>query len=338
MAPGFRKPVRPSQVAVILQGAAEGLRSLRRLRPENIGAGSPQMAPKVTRIPTTPDLLGESPVWDPEFERLYWVDGVSRLVRSFDPCSGAVREWQVPSMVGSVALGMGNTLIAGLADGIYELDLLTGEVAPIFRPQPADPSVRFNDGKNDRSGRFLCGSMGVHADPLGRLFRVGADGEGRVLATGIRISNSLCFSPDGTTMYFADSLDRTIRAYNYGAGDEALDEPRVLVDTEPFGSGPDGATVDADGCLWVALVQVGKIARFAPGGLLDRMIDAPTDMPSCVAFGGPDLSTLYVTSIRDSGSGRAISRHPHGGSLFAIEGLGVAGLPEARFAATMKAR
>jgi sugar lactone lactonase YvrE len=132
-------------------------------------------------------------------------------------------------------------------------------------------------------------------------------------------------------MYFADSLDRTIRAYRYGPGDETAIEPRILVDTGPFNSGPDGATVDAEGCLWVALVQAGKIARFTPQGGLDRLIDAPTDLPSCVAFGGPDLSTLYVTSIKDSGSGRAISRHPDGGFLFAIEGLGVSGLPEARF-------
>src|SRR5712664_907576 len=132
-------------------------------------------------------------------------------------------------------------------------------------------------------------------------------------------------------MYFADSLDRRICAYRYGPGDEVAAEPGVFVDTGPFNSAPDGATVDAEGCLWVALIQTGQIARFTPRGELDRLIDAPTDLPSCVAFGGPDLSTLYVTSIKDSGSGRMVSRHPDGGFLFAIEGLGVTGLPEARF-------
>jgi L-arabinonolactonase len=241
----------------------------------------------------------------------------------------------VPSTIGSVALGQGETLIVALADGIYRLDLVTGAATPLFQPIPPDPRIRFNDGKMDRCGRFLCGSMGIHADPLGQLFRIDAAGgsaaRGTVLATGIRISNTLCFSPDGGTMYFADSLDRAIRAYRYGPGDEMPGEPRILVDTVPYNSGPDGATVDAEGCLWVAMVQVGKIARFTPQGALDRLIDAPTDLPSCVAFGGADLSTLYVTSIKDSGSGRAISRHPDGGFLFAIEGLGVRGLPEARF-------
>jgi L-arabinonolactonase len=296
------------------------------------------MSLRVSRISTRPDQLGESPVWDWQRQRLYWVDGVSRLVRSYDPSTGEFDEWAVPSMVGSIALGKGDTLVVGLADGIYALDLTIGEVLPVFKPIPADARIRFNDGKTDRQGRFLCGSMGVHADPLGQLFRVGADGSGAVLATGIRISNALCFSPDGETMYFADSLDRAIRAYRYDADEGTISEARVLVDTEPFNSGPDGATVDSDGCLWVALVQVGKIARFTPQGELDRLIDAPTDMPSCVAFGGPDMSTLYVTSIKDSGSGRAISRHADGGYLFAIEGLGVSGLRETRFGGAAVAR
>jgi sugar lactone lactonase YvrE len=286
---------------------------------------------RVSRISATADLLGESPVWDCARQRLYWVDGVSRRVHGYEPASGATRDWTVPSTIGSVALGPDETLIVALVDGIHCLDLVSGAVTPLFQPAPADPRIRFNDGKMDRFGRFLCGSMGIHADPLGQLFRIDAAGGNAVLAQGICISNTLCFSPDGGTMYFADSLDRAIRAYQYGPGDEIPGEPRILVDTARYESGPDGATVDADGCLWVALVQVGKIARFTPTGELDRLIDAPTDLPSCVAFGGADLSTLYVTSIRDSGSGRAISRHADGGFLFAIEGLGIRGIPEARF-------
>lgn len=284
-------------------------------------------------VAPTPDLLGESPVWDHDNRLIYWVDGMSRTIRCHDPATGAFDTWNAPSMVGSIALGEGRTLIAGLADGIYLLDLDTRDFAPLMIPDPIDPGVRFNDGKNDRFGRFLCGTMGVHADPLGKLWRVERGSQARIFATGIRIFNSLCFSPDGLTMYFSDSLDRSVRAFSYGPGDAEIGDPRVFVNTDVFDSGPDGATVDADGCLWVCLVQVGRIARFTPHGKLDRLIDAPTDMPSCVAFGGEDLSTLYVTSIKDSGSGRAISRHPRGGCLYAIEGLGVRGLPETRFGA-----
>lgn len=289
------------------------------------------MSVTFTRICDKPDMLGESPVWDGDNACLYWVDGVSRTIRSHDPASGEFRCWEAPSMVGSVALGQGRTLVAGLADGIYSLDLDSGAFTPLFVLDPADPAVRFNDGKVDRSGNFLCGSMGVHADPRGALFRVSPDGVTDVLANGIRISNALCFSPDGGTMYFADSLDRMIRAYRYDGERQPLTEARIFVNTEPFNSGPDGATVDAEGFVWVALVQTGEIARFAPDGTLERKIKAPTDMPSCLAFGGPDFTTLYVTSIRNSGSGRAISRHPHGGCLHAIDGLGVKGIPETRF-------
>ncbi|MBM3606080.1 MAG: SMP-30/gluconolactonase/LRE family protein [Alphaproteobacteria bacterium] len=283
------------------------------------------------RLSAKPSLLGESPVWDPERQRIYWVDGVSRMIHALDTLTDEFHHWEVPSTIGSLALAGGDGLIVGLADGIYSFDLATGRLEPLYRTDPADSRVRFNDGKVDRNGRFLCGSMGVFAEARGELIRVSPGGNSQVLANGIRISNALCFSPDGSVMYFADSLDRNIRAYRYVPGDGPLEEARVLVDTNPYNSGPDGATVDSDGCIWVALIQVGKIARFTPEGELDRLIEAPTDMPSCVAFGGPDMATLYVTTIKDSGTGRAVSRHPAGGHLFAIEGLGATGIPETRF-------
>lgn len=283
----------------------------------------------IRRISQRPDFLGESPVWDADNGWLYWVDGFSRLVRRWEPGSGSFREWSMPSMVGCVALGEDDTLVVGLADGIYRLDLETSGLVPLFRPAAVDPLVRFNDGKTDREGRFLCGSMGIHADPKGTLWRLDAAGRRDALASGLRISNALCFSPDGATMYFADSLERTIRAYPYGP--DGVGAPRILVDTAPWNSGPDGATVDSDGCLWVCLIATGKIARITPGGELDRMVEAPLDLPSSVAFGGDGLETLFVTSIKDSGSGRAISKHPDGGHLFAIDGLGCRGIAEARF-------
>ncbi|WP_428924804.1 SMP-30/gluconolactonase/LRE family protein [Marinibacterium sp. SX1] len=282
-----------------------------------------------TRISPAPDMLGESPIWDDRLGRLYWVDGVSRRIRYLDYASDRVTEIELPSMIGSIALCRDpGRLIAGLADGIYLVSLADGGLEPVHVPDPGNDRVRFNDGKVDRQGRFVCGTMGVYAEPEGRLVRVSADGGTECLATGIRISNAICFSPSGDTFYFADSLDRAIRAYHYAPGPEPLTEPRIHVDTRPWHSGPDGATVDAEGCLWVALVQAGKIGRFTPDGTLDRLVEAPVDMPSCVTFGGPDLSVLYMTSIKDSGSGRAISRHPYGGYLFGLEGLGVTGLPE----------
>lgn len=283
----------------------------------------------------TPDMLGESPVWDDRINRLYWIDSVARTVRHHDPETGAFGSVELPSTIGSIGLCADGRLVAGLVDGIYLVDPATGDCTLLYRVDPPNARMRLNDGRVDRQGRFLVGGMGLFAEPVGELIRVDHHGHTDILATGIRISNALCFSPDGKTMYHADSLDRYVRAYDYDAGGDGSDNgplssPRVFADTQQFNSGPDGATVDSEGFVWVALVNVGKLARFTPSGKLDRLIDAPTDLPTSLCFGGPDLSTLYVTSIRDSGSGRAISRHPMGGHMFALEGLGVTGLPEPR--------
>ncbi|WP_370302278.1 SMP-30/gluconolactonase/LRE family protein [Pseudooceanicola sp.] len=286
---------------------------------------------KATVLSETPDMLGESPIWDARTGRIYWVDSVSQVIRYNELASGSSSSIPVPSMIGSIALAHDGHLVAGLADGIYLVDLETGACSVIFRPETPDDRVRFNDGKVDKQGRFVCGTMGVYAESLGEVFRVDTEGRQEKLANGIRISNSLCFSPDGGTMYLADSLDRKIRAYAYDSGDEPLSNPRIHVDTAPFSSAPDGATIDSEGCIWVALVQAGKIARFTPDGTLDRVLAAPSDIPTCVAFGGPDLDILFVTTIKDSQSGRAVSRHRLAGHLFAIEGLGVTGLEEPRF-------
>ena len=288
--------------------------------------------PDVHRLTAEPDLLGESPVWDARHGCLYWIDGVARRVRRLHPASGERQAWTTPSHVGSIGLtDRDDVLVAALADGVHELDLATGATRPLFRPEPVDPRLRFNDGKVARDGAFLCGSMGLGAEPLGRFHRVTGDGSSSAFGSGIRISNAICFGPDGRTAYFADSLSGCILASAYEPGTGPVGRPRVAVETARYGSGPDGATVDADGALWVALVQAGRIARFTPDGALDRTVDAPTDLPSSLAFGGPDMRTLFVTSIRDSGTGRAVARHPAGGHLFAIEGLGVQGIPEPLF-------
>lgn len=278
-------------------------------------------------------MLGESPVWDVECQRLFWVDGVQAVVHCLTPEAGEIRDFPMPSQVGSVGLAEDNHLVVGLADGVYLLDIATGRIEPIFRLAPPNPNVRFNDGRVDRQGRFVTGTMARHEDePLGELYRVsGRNGGVELLANGIRITNSLCFGPEGDEMYFADSLDRIIRKYSYGSDVHALGSPLLTINTAPFDSSPDGAAIDSEGYLWVAMVQSGKIARFAPDGQLDRTIDTPMDMPSSLTFGGRDMTTLFVTSIKTTESGRAISRHPEAGHLFAIEDIGVKGVPEPRF-------
>lgn len=285
------------------------------------------------RISQNPDVLGESPIWDMESQCLYWVDALQCLIHRYSPETGEIRDLEMPSKVGSVGLAENNRLVVGLEDGVYLVHVDTGAIEPIFQLDPPNPRVRFNDGRVDRQGRFVTGTMATHEDePLGELYRItGRNGAAELLANGIRITNSLCFGAAGDEMYFSDSLDRMIRRYDYGTGVHDLGTPTLCINTSPFDSSPDGAAIDAEGFLWVALIQSAKIGRFAPDGRLDTTIDTPTDMPSSVTFGGKDLTTLFVTSIRSTQSGRVISRHPDAGHLFALEGIGVAGVPEPRF-------
>ncbi len=275
--------------------------------------------------------LGESPLWDPERQRLYWIDSLAPAIWRHDMATGAQDAFTAPDRVGSIALGARGALIAGLADGVYRVDLESRGFDPILRPRALGPGERLNDGKADRTGRLVTGSLATDpGDPrAGKLYRFDLDGSCTILETGIAVSNAICFSPRGDRLYFADSVTREIWVYNYEPATGRVDSRRVLIETTTLNSVPDGATVDADGHLWVALVYSQQIARFTPEGKLDRLIDVPVPFPTCPAFGGDHLDVLYVSSISDS-RGRLKSDHPDAGRLLAIKGLGVRGLAEPR--------
>ncbi len=171
-----------------------------------------------------------------------------------------------------------------------------------------------------------------HGHPeLGKLYRLNHDLSIDQLESGMHVSNTLCFSPRGDVLYFSDTLNRQIWAYDYDNDTGQTHNRRVLIDTAILKSGTDGASVDSDGCLWVAMVEVGRIARITPDGRLDRLIELPLEYPSCTAFGGSKLDVLYVTSIRDTGSGRLVGKLPTSGKVLMLHHLGVTGLPEPRF-------
>ncbi|MDP3745733.1 MAG: SMP-30/gluconolactonase/LRE family protein [Phenylobacterium sp.] len=289
------------------------------------------MAPHIEIIGRERCQLGESPVWDPLLKRLFWVDARAPAIWSYDPETGDQTSLSAPDMVGSIVLGETGRLVAGLRHEVCRVDLAAGVFTPLARPAAMLAEERLNDGKTDRAGRYLTGSQ-HHADggrPEGRLYRFDRGGACEVLETGVEISNSICFSPSGDRLYFADSLRQAIWTYAYDLETGQVGPRETLIDTAPLNSAPDGATVDAEGRLWVALVQSGQIACITPDGNLERLIDCPVPFPSCPAFGGESLDVLYVTAISDSG-GRLNTDHPAGGRLFAIEGLGARGIAETR--------
>lgn len=282
------------------------------------------------------DRLGESPVWDERRQALYWVDSKRCLVHRLLPASGERRQWALHSEIGSLALCESGRLLVALEHEIGFLDVdQENEVQAFERLAAVEHSearMRLNDGRSDRAGRFLVGSLKLApATPVGALYQLWPSGQLRTLEGGIRVSNCLAFSPDGRALYFADSLSHQIRRYAYDLATGEVSDMQVFADTTALGSGPDGAAVDAEGHLWVALVMKGQLARFRPDGSLERLLDLPTPHPSCLCFGGAALDTLYVTSLSDTGNSIKTD-DPRAGRLLALRGVGIQGLPEARFA------
>lgn len=275
--------------------------------------------------------LGESPVWDGRCDRLWWVDAMGQAIGSARADGTDCRIWRYQSMVGSIGLA-DQGLVAAFADHFALIDGETGHASPLCAVPGHDGSMRLNDGKVDRAGRnYVCGQTRMHETATGSLFQLPADGALRTLAQGMRISNAICFSPDGACLYFADSLDGVIRCHAYDPATGSVGPQTGSIAMQGIGQAPDGATVDADGNLWIALVLDQALACVRPDGTLIRRIAMPMPYPSCPAFGGETMETLFVTSIANSGH-NLVTDHPDGGRIAVVRGLGVRGLAESRFA------
>jgi sugar lactone lactonase YvrE len=276
------------------------------------------------------DRLGECPLWDERAAMLWWVDSRWPALKRLDPATGAVMMLVLPEIVGSIALRESGGLLAATKSGLHFLDPSSGVLEAKADPEGHLPDNRFNDGRCDRAGRFWAGTMSdVNRDPVGSLYRFDARFKWEKLRNAVIIPNSLAFSPDGRTMYFADTNRHTIWAYDYDPASGAATRERVFADT---GKGrPDGSCVDADGCLWNADYGAARLMRYTPVGNVDRSVDLPVTNPTCCCFGGADLGTLYVTTATQRLAPEALAKQPLAGSLLALR-PGVKGLAESRFA------
>ena len=307
------------------------------------------MAPEIDIVTDTRCVIGENPLWDVAEERLYWVDVATGDVRRCARDGSDLQQWHFPlGTVSSLALRQDGGAIVTAGRGIHLYDFAhdRGEVTTIFELD-GGPGMGFNDGTVDRQGRFVTGSVdgsqlqiapgSPERQPTASLYQVDDTLQVSSLADGFTTSNGPCFSPDGTTLYWNDSWALSTYAFDYDRTTGAATNRRLLVDvTDPAGDVqpvPDGATTDAEGFLWVAALYAGEIRRYAPDGSLDRSVPLPVTKPLGVAFGGPDLDVLYVTTMGDAGfPGDPLPARPLDGSLLAITGLGVHGVPETRFA------
>ena len=279
-------------------------------------------------------ILGEGPLWDVEEQRLYWIDSFGMNVFRCTHDGREIRAWDVPQKIGSMALRKQGGAVVSLARGFHFLDFKTGEVEQIVDPEPGKPNNRINDGKVDKRGRFIAGSMDTMEEgPNGALYRLDPDLSLHKIDDGIIVSNGPCWSPDGCIFYFADTWSGEIWAYDYDLDTGTPSNRRTFarLDTSRGGAA-DGSTVDAEGCLWNAQVYDGKIVRYRPDGTVDRVIDMPVKKVTSVMFGGPRLDTLYVTSMAKPPLPRFPGDGVLRGSLFAIPASVSRGVPEPRFA------
>jgi len=282
-----------------------------------------------------PCEVGESPVWRAEEQALYWVDIPARTIARLEAGKAKRTDWLLPEKVACITFDRHGIVLAGCETGLFAVTLSTAHEASVRKlaaPAFPLPGMRFNDGRCDRQGRFWAGTMVqdmAAANPAGSLYRYDADGTlSAPIVNGLLVQNGLAWSPQGTTMYLSDSHPscRLVWAFDYDVDTGEPSNRRVFADLNEFAGRPDGAAMDTDGCYWTCANDAGLLLRFTPEGQLDRSIALPVTKPSMCTFGGRELDTLFVTSIRP-----ANGANEHDGHLFAVR-PGVRGTPECGYA------
>ncbi len=271
--------------------------------------------------------VGEGPVWDVKTQSLFFVDLVGQTLWRYRPATGEQTSWSLPLAVAGFSLTEQDQGLVVLVDGFYAIDLDTGALTQLARPDLGD-GTQLNDVKVDPQGRMVAVGMSrIMRDPDAGLFVL--DGASvRSLDDDYIIGNGPCWSPDGSKFYCADTVRSLIYVYDYDQAKGAVSNRRVFASTGTEGGMPDGATIDRDGRLWIAMLGAGTVVVYSPEGQVERRVEMPTKWVASVMFGGPDLDQLYVTSLDPSVAGQ----QPDAGATFVyrVDGLGAVGLPEPR--------
>lgn len=292
------------------------------------------LAPKVDRIASYTALVGESAIWDRREEALLWVDIMGRKVLRTRPTSGETESWDFPEMTGFVQPADDGTLLVGQHDTILKFDPADGSRRLFTRLEASVSGNRTNDACCDVQGRLWLGTMPLPETglkPVGKLFRIDSDGSITLIESGLTIPNGIAFSPDGRTVYWADTPLTPFQVWRarYDPETGMPGEKELFVKLPEGGGRPDGATVDASGCYWLAAVRGSQLLRYTPEGKLDLTVRLPVARPTKIAFGGSDMKTMFVTSLSDGLAPE--EKGPLDGSLLALD-LGIQGLPPTEFA------
>ena len=274
--------------------------------------------------------LGEGPRWDAATATLLWVDVPRKSVHRYDPVTGVDAVRQVPDVVSLALPRRRGGVVVGLPDGLH---FLNGEHSiGLVAIESKRADTRTNDGACDAAGRLWVGTMALdERSPIAALYRVDPDYRVTTVLTGTTISNGLGWSPSGRCFYFIDSPTRRIDAFDCDLATGTLENRRPFAVVEVEGAVPDGLTVDAEGCVWVALHGGWGLNRYSPDGELVAEVRLPVARVTSCCFGGADLRDLYVTTRRDGLSDAEVAGQPLSGALLRLD-VGVAGLPTDTFA------
>lgn len=263
-------------------------------------------------------ILGEGPHWHPRWQKFLYVDIEGKKLGCIDPITKITEERIFEKRTGTVVPAMNDKLIVAFEDTIAELDFRTGEVREIIKIEPDKPGNRCNDGKCDNAGRLWIGTMNMEGrSNHGALYCF--DGSLQKKIEGIGISNGICWSKDNTIMYYVDSYDYNIKAYDFDLSKGDITNERIIVEGLEPGFTPDGMTIDAEGMLWVAMWGGSCIHRYNPvNGFLIGKIQLPVPNVTSCAFGGKDMKTLLITTARADLNNEQLRQFPLSGSLFYI--------------------
>ena len=285
--------------------------------------------------------LGEGLQWHAGTASWWWTDIEGAAIHAWNPAADEAASYKLPDRVGSFVHCRSGRILAGMAKWIgmvgppQDAALRQPQVQTLVAVDAAEPRTRINDGRTDRRGYYVFGTMNEAPEkrPIGSFYQYSLrHGLRRLALPAVAIANSICFSLDGKTMYFADTMSRRIMQCGYDAESAQVSNLRLFAETTERHAWPDGSIVDAEGCLWNAKWGAGQVVRYAPDGTKLHTLHVPVKNPTCPAFGGAGFGSLMVTTARQEMSAEELERMPDAGSLFsAPPDMGIKGVPDALF-------
>jgi sugar lactone lactonase YvrE len=280
----------------------------------------------VTPVSETEDILGESPIWDRVRGCLWWIDITGGVLHRLNAASGVRHDIALQQRCGSIGLRQTGGLVAATWSGFAGLDPDTGAITPLADVLGTRDGIRFNDGRVGPDGRFWAGTVQNQVGGAA-FYRFDRNHQVAEIVPQLTCSNGLTWSPDGKTMYLADSGAGLILAFDFDYGPGCVSRRRVFLEYPREYGVPDGATVDTEGNLWSAGFGGWHVLKITPEGRIADAIRMPVLYPTSCAFGGPDLRTMYVTSARKQLQGDALAAQPRAGQLFVLA-VDAQGLPD----------